>query len=217
MEGHDEGAKLFFVEVLDFVDAEGDGAVSVGGGFCHSLKEFGEICFEVSAVGRAGFRVNGDFELEFTEARFGFEAERAQEAAQDAESATGLITDIFTQIEGVEDVAEGGKQEFGEGFSFPRFKEGGVVAGVLCVAVDAVEDNGFADAAQTNEDHAAGMEAAAQTIEGDGGMIEDGTAPGELRWRRASTWGKGIDTGVHMGRLARYWGLWVEVGKEGRV
>jgi hypothetical protein len=175
VEGHDEGAKLFFVEVLDLIDAEGDGAVSVRGCFSYSLKEFGEIRFKVTAICRAGFRINGDFEFEFTEAGLGFETERAQEAAQYAESAAGFVADIFTEIEGVEDVAEGGKQEFGEGLAFTCFKEGGVVSGLLRVHLDAVEDDRFADASESDEDHASGVEAGAESVKCDGCMIEDGS------------------------------------------
>jgi hypothetical protein len=94
-------------------------------------------------------------------------------------------------------VAEGGKNELGERLALMGFNKRGLIAGLFGEHVDAVQDHGFPYAAEADEDHALGVEAVAEAIEGDSGVIEDWGAPGEFGGWGACSGRKGIGAGIH--------------------
>jgi hypothetical protein len=64
--------------------------------------------------------------------------------------------------------------------------------------LDPIEDNRLTNASEADEDHAPGMEPIAEAVEGDGGVIDNRSPPGELRRRGACAGSKRVDAGIHI-------------------
>ncbi len=183
MQGHDQRTELLLLQVLNFVDAQGDGPLAIRRSLAHRLQKFGEIGLEVAAVGQSRLRIDGQLQLQVAQPGLGLQPQAAEKAAQRPQRPARLFAHIFLEVEGVENVPESGQKQLRKRFSLVRLDEGRLVAGFLGKHVYPVEHHRLAHAAQANQDDAFGVESIAQAVQGDPGMIEDRHAASHLRRR----------------------------------
>jgi hypothetical protein len=190
---HDEGTEFTLIEVLDFIDEDGDGGVAIFGDLGEGDEKHREVEFKISTIGGAGLGVDIDPDGDLIDG----EGDATDEALEDGESAADFLLGSGEAVELEEKGADGRSEKRREGFPFVGFEENGVVSCGLADLLHAVEEDGFTDSSQAGEEEAFLGTAFEDASEEDFALAENFFPSDEFRGWGAGSGAEGIVDGVH--------------------
>ena len=193
MHRHDERAEFFLVKILELVNQQRDGNLSLLGGFRHRDKQIGQVTFQIAAVRRAFFRVNVQANLHVAQRHF----DAVHETLEHGQSAFSLVTRARHAIQLKEQLAQRRHKQGRQRFVLMGFHHHRAIAGLESEPVNFIEQHRLADTAQPGEQNTFLGSPCLNATKEDARLFEDSRTTNQLGRGRTCAGGERIFDGVH--------------------
>lgn len=190
MHGHDQGRELSLSEILNLVDKEGHSRVPIFRRFTDGDEQRREVGFEVSAIGRAHFRIVGQAKRHVADRHLW----HAYPATKNSEGTLNLVAYAMNAIEIEQEFFEGRSEHIAQAPLFRSFDKHLAKRRFDGEPLDLVKEDGLAHTSQASHDQAFFGTAGLDPAQEDMRLLKNFGAANQLGRRRTHSGGNGFET-----------------------